>query len=142
MAVKNFYRILCVVLASQLLISSLHYDVNLHYCQSKLVGVSLKTNSNCCKKTSSTCGQKNHTEYTEEKDCCTNEAFHVDSLDQEYLSYATLSFDVKPHIAPHLVINPICLINRDALFKVNKYDAYRPPPPDIDVQSFYQVYLI
>ena len=138
------YRILSLLLALIVISSSLEYDITLHYCKGNFAGISLFEISTSCSKSKSTCAKKYHNEdsTSEEKDCSTNEAFHVESLDEEYLSYSSFLIELDSDITTKVISAHVTLINDEPLVWLDKYDLYRPPPPDIDVQSFYQVYLI
>lgn len=83
---------------------------------------------------------KNVSSDQEDPNCCKNKKVHIDDLDEDYTSpmmidLVDLSFDLIATIDI-----PVLYINYGK--QVISYTSYRPPPPDIDYQVEYQVFLI
>lgn len=131
------HRRFSFLLIGAIVLSSLHYSVNVHYCNGTFAGISLIDSDKSCEMTSP-CRMKAADD--ESKNCCENEKVYVDDLDVDYIvSTAVIQIDIqdvfhKPQ-ALSLELSPYTTLY--------EWYGYHPPPPlDLDVQILFQTFLI
>ena len=125
-----------------MLLTVFDYSVNVHYCQDSFAGISFNDGVKSCSSKASSCSSmKKMSANQKDSNCCQNKKFHVDNLDEDFTSpiifdFVDLSFDLD--------IFPVFLasVYENYQKQVTSYTSYRPPPPDIDFQALYQVFII
>ena len=136
------YRLLSIALASLILLTSFDYSVNLHYCQDSFAGISLSDNIKSCSSKASTCSAMKKTSSSEDdKNCCQNKKIQIDNIEKDFttpffMDYLDIDFDEDD--SKNFRISSI---NNDQK-EINTLSSYRPPPPDLDYQVRYQVFII
>ena len=139
---SNLYRILSFSLACLMLLTSFDYSVNLHYCQDNFVGLSFSdVAKSCSSKTSSCASMKKMSTSEEDPNCCKNKKVHIDDLGEDYTSPMMVEL-VDQTLDLNAIIDISVLTYNNYGKQVISYTSYRPPPPDIDFQVQYQVFLI
>lgn len=140
--VRSTYRLLSIALASLILLTSFDYSVYLHYCQDSFAGISLRDNiKSCTSKTSSCSAMKKAASSEEGKNCCKNKKFQIDNIEKDFTSpsffdYVDIDFDEDVSKNDRI---SLCDYEQK---EFNTFSTYRPPPPDIDYQVRYQVFII
>lgn len=138
---KRSYRVISFALACLMLLTSFDYSVNLHYCQDNFAGISFTDDAKSCSNKASSCSSmKNVSSDKEDPNCCKNKKVHIDDLDEDYTSPMMVDLvDLSLDLLANIDI-PVLYTNYEK--QVISYTSYRPPPPDIDYQAQYQVFLI
>lgn len=135
------YRVLSLSLACLMLLTSFDYSVNLHYCQDHFAGISFSDDAkSCSSKTSSCSSMKKMSSEEEDPNCCKNKKVHIDDLDEDYTS--PLMADLVDQSIDLISAIDFPVVYTNFGKQVISYTSYRPPPPDIDYQVQYQVFLI
>ena len=76
----------------------------------------------------------------EDPNCCKNKKVHIDDLDEDYTS--PLMADLVDQSIDLISAIDFPVVYTNFGKQVISYTSYRPPPPDIDYQVQYQVFLI
>ncbi|MFT6808822.1 MAG: hypothetical protein ACJA01_002053 [Saprospiraceae bacterium] len=136
------YRILSFSLACLMLLTSFDYSVNLHYCQDNFVGISFNDDAKGCSgKTSSCASMKKMASEEEDPNCCKNKKVHIDDLDEDFTSPMMAELFDQTFDLNAIIDLPVLSYTNYGK-QVISYTSYRPPPPDIDFQVQYQVFII
>ncbi len=77
----------------------------------------------------------------EDPNCCKNKKVHIDDLDEDYTSPMMVDL-VDQTLDLNAIIDLPVLSYNNYGKQVISYTSYRPPPPDMDFQVQYQVFLI
>ena len=80
------YRITCLIMALLMLITSVGFSADVHFCKGEFKSFSFVGEASSCHTAKKSCPHHANmvVEDSNEKDCCTNEKFEVDDLDVDY----------------------------------------------------------
>ena len=117
------------------LLSTMSFTVEKHYCGDFLVDVSVIGNVEKCAMTA------DQATLVKSKDCCSDEVFHIEGQDElQKESFNKLTIEQQKLLVAYAFSYEFFFIeSREILFSRNT-----PPPPDLnkDLQAFYQTFLI
>ena len=93
MTLKSTYRIISLITALMVFISSVGFSADVHYCKGEFKSFSLIGEATSCHTAKKSCPHHQETKVDEEKekDCCNNQKVEVDDLDTDY----TLATDIE-----------------------------------------------
>lgn len=131
---KIIYKISAFLLSLLVLVSTMSFTVDKHYCGDKLVDVSYfgKADS-CCMD-----GKKMHQEMI--KKCCSNETIIIESSNFDKENILTLT----PKNVEFLVFHIYSYINlyQEVILEKEFYKDFSPPDPEEDIQVLHQTFII
>ena len=123
------------------LLSTMSFSVDMHYCGDHLVDFSFSQTVNTCmmkaemSKSSSECAVMDM-----EMDCCTDIEIVIEGQEDLKISFDQLSFDQQLFIASFVYSNIILFDGLDE--NVVPFKDYSPPPLIRDIQILDQLFLI
>ena len=123
------------------LLSTMSFSVDMHYCGDHLVDFSFSQTVNTCmmkaemSKSSSECAVMDM-----EMDCCTDIEIVIEGQEDLKISFDQLSFDQQLFIASFVYSNIILFDGLDE--NVVPFKNYSPPPLIRDIQILDQLFLI
>ncbi len=153
MAKSKLHRMISLMIAALLLLSSTGFSIDLHFCKGHLKSFSLIgkakschtiSNKNHCSRKQKACHvnstKKSSTENCK-KDCCTNKTFKVEPADDfQKIPLSKLTLSQTPFIS--YVINTF-LIQNDDLYKfIIPHLNHIPPLLDRDIPLLIQSFLL
>ena len=127
---KSLHKIANVLLSITLLIATTGFTLNKHYCMGRLKAVAIN-------ETASPCGEKGT---KDPMPCCEDVSQH---LKVDEITKTAFDFDSQPDLVQLAII--AWVFSEGKLPEVQNsptYYPYNPPPPDLDRQVAYQVFLI
>ena len=149
----KFKRVLALVLAILLLVSSTGYSIDLHFCQGQfqtfnLYGKAKKCHDNkkvspCHASTKPVCQPSEDllSAAGENSGCCRNQQVEIEASVRDVISTELISL-------PDIDFSPITVLisaDQDPSESFNyrvSYPVYKPPNPERDIQILYQTLLI
>ncbi|ASV29585.1 HYC_CC_PP family protein [Maribacter cobaltidurans] len=133
-----FYKISSLLIAIVVLLSTMSYTINSHYCGGILVDSAIFTKVG-------TCGMEMENRSTEgcsitKKDCCNDEQISFDGQDELQLSFNTLAFNQQIFVASFVY----SYINLFEGLKetISLYRDYAPPLVVRQIYKIDETYLI
>ncbi|NQZ79064.1 MAG: hypothetical protein HRT61_23545 [Ekhidna sp.] len=116
-------------LAITLLIATTGITLNKHYCMGRLKSIAINEVAKKC-----------NGESQEKMPCCNDVS---QQLKVEEITTSDFDFDSAPDLYEVALISFVLLDDNESKeLKNNAFQHYSPPPPEIDVQSGFQVFLI
>jgi len=138
---EAFLKIGSILMALIVLLSTMSFTVDMHYCGDNLVDFSLYDKVDTCMMKAEITKTSNSCEVMEmEMDCCTDIEVVVEGQDDLKISFDQLTFDQQLFIASfvHSYINLFEGLEENSI----PYRDYSPPPLIRDVQILDQTFLI
>ncbi len=140
-------RIFAIFLALMVLVSSTGFTINIHYCQENIAGITFISQSNCCKNRleKKSCHSSKSTPLDEvvspEKPCCHDESVIVEKSDLDAISAnIAISQDFnQASVDTYVLLN---VFYQTFQSEVQRFNYYKSPLPDRDIQVLYQTFLI
>jgi hypothetical protein len=136
--IKVLQKISVLIMASVVLISTMSFTINLHYCGDTLVETSLFHKAEGC-------GMEMDTPLTEscsitKNNCCDDEQLLVEGQDELQLTFDKISFDQKVFLTSfvHTYISLFEVLEKN----IHTYKQYRPPLVIRSIYKFDETYLI
>ena len=137
---KVFHKILSVLMAFVVLLTTMSFTVDMHYCGDSLVDFSIFTEAESCgmekAQPTESCDNPSMTE----KDCCTDQQIVKEGKDDLKISFDTLSFEQQTFIAA-FTYSYINLFEGTESEEV-PFEDYPRPFVKRDVQVLHQTFLI
>ncbi len=136
---KVFYKISSFCLALIVLLSTVSFTVDSHYCGDVLIDSSLFGHVETCgmevqqQSSSSECN-------TSKKECCSDEQVIVEGQDTLKISFDKLDKDQQLFVAAF--VHTYILLFVEPQTDLNSYKDYSPPPLVRDIQVLDQTFLI
>ncbi len=131
---KKIHKLISMVLALLVLVSTLSFTVDKHFCGSILVDLAIFSEAK-------TCGMEMDSEMASTEDsCCTNEKTEIEGQDELKISFQSLDLDQQLFVATftHSYLN----LFEGAPLEVIPFKNYTPPLLVTDIQVLDQVFLI
>ncbi len=141
---RHSYRLMATALALLMLISSVGFSVNMHFCMGELASVSLLGKAQACSLavSESSCHQSEETEINK-MDCCQDSSFSVGSQADFSTSYTV---EAPQQARTSLVSLPFLtldyLLPTSSVITDFPYLAYKPPLLSQNVTVLVQSFLI
>lgn len=138
MSISKIHTVFSIFLVLALMLSSLNINIDTHYCQNQLKGISLLGKAKSCHEKKTTCPL--HQELTK-NNCCSNKTISLKALDKAYDMVDALQI-------PSLIVSlpeQVKLELPKTFYRSNTsttYQHYRPPTLIQDAQSQFSTYLI
>jgi len=131
-------KILSLLMAFVVLLSTMSFTIGKHYCGDTLVSTAVF-------KEAKTCGMEMESPSTEgcsitKKNCCTNEQIIVEGQDELSISFDSLSLDQQLFIASFIYSYSALFIDSEE--EATSYSIYRPPILVKTIHKLDEVYLI
>jgi len=133
-----FSKILPLVMSFVVLLSTMSFTLNMHYCGNTLVETALFQNAKGC-------GMDMKKPYTKgcsitKKNCCSNEQLLIDGQDELQMQVDKISFDQQIFIASFVYTYINLFEGLDS--NVSAYEEYKPPLVIRRIYKFDETYLI
>ncbi|MGB1031939.1 MAG: HYC_CC_PP family protein [Flavobacteriales bacterium] len=138
------YRFLSFSLAVFMLVSSIGFTLNVHYCQKTISGISFLGTSHCCHGMGDhdQCTDMNQSSDSESKnDCCHNEKFKIEKSDSD-TTLPQITSNQELNLDCILPLLFICLFESCIETTASSHRPYKPPLPDRDFHILFQTFLI
>ncbi|MCB0686538.1 MAG: hypothetical protein KDC53_08435 [Saprospiraceae bacterium] len=141
----NLYRLISVSLATLVLLTSLDYTVDMHFCQGDLKSYSIFGKAKMCymgdtAKQSCVHKDRTHQKTLRKKSCCSSKTFHAKLVQNQVTSNQAGIF--KTIISPMAVLPLQAVVDLPLLRSNLNHWTYRPPPLLLDIFSLLQVFRL
>ncbi|WP_417602584.1 HYC_CC_PP family protein [Owenweeksia hongkongensis] len=139
-------EIVSIFLAFQVLLSSMSFNIGMHFCGDKLQSFSLFDKATPCEhavnKEASSCPFHANMSPSKKKGCCDDKEVKIDGQEHETtLSSSVLDFSPDFKFIAAFVISYSQLYSVDAGLS-SKFHNYKPPLIRVDIPVFIQTFLI
>jgi hypothetical protein len=122
-----------ISLALLVLVSTMSFTIDAHYCGNILVDKAILSKAQ-------TCEMHQHMSSEEESSCCDNEVETIEGQDILQFSKAEFDLDIPLEFT---VFSLICFCDLDVFEKqIDEFQFYNPPQHSLDLQLLKQVFLI
>jgi hypothetical protein len=133
-----FHKIASFIMALVVLLSTMSFTIDMHYCGETLVDTAI------FKKTKN-CGMEMQNPSTKDcsmtkKNCCSDKQIFVDGQDELQLTFDTLSFEQQQFIASFIYTYINLFEGFDE--NINSYQEYKPPLVIRQIYKIDETYLI
>ena len=138
---NSSYRVISLLLASMMFLTSMTYSVDLHYCKGLLKSFSLIGEAKSCHSGTRQC--KNHpVADVDDRGCCSSQHVIVDDLDENYPSPSIIEYsDIEmPLVAVAYLLLASCSIEGDSELNIS-FDT-GPPQLSREFYVLYETYLL
>lgn len=140
------YRIISIGLAVLMLLTSIDYTIDMHFCQGNLKSFSFFGNAEKCYKgepSSQKCIHSTNQQETEfsKKACCSNKTMHA-KLSQNQVSSNQSTFTKSSLDFASIVPNHLSFLAGPVREHLNIQWLYKPPLPQVDRHSLFQVFRL
>lgn len=133
------HKIASVFLATLVMVTTMSFAVDMHYCGDSLVDYSLFQNAHSCGMESGQPTDDCDTTIPEDS-CCTNKQIVIEGQDELKLSFDTLNFEQQVFVATFVYTYANLFEGLDA--NVIPFKDYRPPILIRDFQKLHEIYII
>ncbi|WP_281987765.1 hypothetical protein [Aquimarina aggregata] len=137
---KVFHKILSVLMAFVVLLTTMSFTVDMHYCGDSLVDFSIFTEAESCgmekAQPTESCDNPSMTE----KDCCTDQQLVKEGNQDLKISFDKLTFEQQTFVASFFFTYINLFEGLDE--NIVTFKDYSPPFIERDVQTLYETYLI
>lgn len=135
---QRIHKIMSLVMVFVVLLSTMSFTINMHYCGKTLVETALFQNAKGCGMEMSNLLKEGCT--ITKKNCCSNEQLLIDGQDELQLQVDKISFDQQIFIASfvYTYINLFEGLDKN----VSTYEEYRPPLVIRQIYKLDETYLI
>jgi hypothetical protein len=134
-----FHKILALSMSVMVLLSTMSFTVDMHYCGNNLVDVALFKEAKTCgmeqMQPTEECGDK-----MEKKSCCTDKQIVVEGEDDLKISVVNLSFEQQVFLISYTYAYYNLFESTEAT--TTSYLGHPPPLLDKDYQVLYETFLI
>jgi len=154
MSARMSYRIIALIMALMVLISSTGLSFDMHYCQGNLQNINLfgeamschekakKVESSHCKKKQTACHKNTDpTKTCDENNCCQNEKLTVENIDHQFTSEESEAIS-KIELITLIAFTQSFLLNNNICPNNPDYLNFKPPLILKDFQVVNQTFLI
>ncbi|MFT4759157.1 MAG: hypothetical protein ACI9XO_003495 [Paraglaciecola sp.] len=131
-------KILHILFAFLVLLSSIGITVKKHYCQNKLENVSFLPTSSCCKTAKHHACKKSDTDC--KKGCCSNELEYI-HLDQDFQVQKVNAFSLD-QIKIAAIFTAVFEVDLTHITAIKNYTNYKPPIIRSDISVLFQVFRL
>ncbi|CAL2104116.1 conserved protein of unknown function [Tenacibaculum sp. 190130A14a] len=136
-----FHKIISFVMAIMVLLSTVSFTIDMHYCGDTLVDTAIfKKAKNCGMNMKASTSNSNSECSVTKKNCCTDKQVTIDGQDELKVSHSSLSFDQQVFIASfvYTYINLFESVEEDKTL----YRLYKPPLVVKEIYKLDETYLI
>lgn len=134
-----FYKISAILMSAMVMLSTLSFTVDMHYCGDNLVDLALFKEAKSCGmeqiQPAKTCGDT-----VEKKSCCSDKQILLDGQDDLKDNTVKISFEQQMFIASYVYSYLNLFQNSDA--SIASFVGHPPPLLDKDYQILYETFLI
>lgn len=137
---KVFHKLMAVCMAAVVLMTTMSFTVDMHYCGDTLVDFSLSHDIETCGMEKAEIAISCEKPDVSVKSCCSDEQFIVSGQDELKLNFSKLTFEQQIFVVS-FTYSYIRLFEGTASNEVSFFD-YAPPFVKRDVQVLHQNFLI
>lgn len=132
---RILYKISSAIMAIVVLLSTMSFTVEKHFCGDSLVDISIVGNLERCNT------DKNLSKTTMKNNCCKDEVYHIEGQDKlQKESLSKLSFEQQKVFVAFLFSYQSIYV--DYKNEQSFYKDFSPPDLDRDIRVLYQTFLI